>query len=1004
MYNETNPISLDLLLSNLPGMAYRCRIDADWTMEFVSAGAFDLTGYQASDLVGNQTRSYAGLIHLEDRDRIWQEVQRDLAHQRTIQVTYRIITASDEQKWVWEKAKVIHDENGTVTALEGFITDVTATKEAEEKIRESEERFRNVANVVTDAVWEWDMASDKVWYNSGLQTLLGLAALPSSPDSNFWSTRVHPEDQDRILRERDRAIQSGERLWHSEYRLRRADGSYAYVLDKIIITRNVQGRPIRMAGGIVDLSERKRQEAEDRRQLAAQSDIVELLRQIAVSDLELPTIIDLVAKRAQSLTGATGSAVELFDKNAMIYCATSGSTAEQIGMQLGLEDSLSGIAFERAEQIYCEDTETDPRVNQDACRKVNARSMIIAPLRAGAAIMGVLKVLSDRTHAFSTRDRSNLEVVVEALGTVIQRHTALDQLKNSEAQYRLLFNNNPHPMWVYDAASLHILAVNHAAIRKYGYSEQEFLGMSMHALYASGDPKAIESSLKNALRGYLPPALSRHRQKDDSIIDVELSGDAITFNHAPALLSLASDVTQRLRAERGLAQASERLHHLALYDPLTQLPNRLLFLDRLQHALAALAARAASASEHAWGALLYLDLDNFKAINDTFGREAGDVLIQQVAARLKACVDTGATVARLGADEFAVMLENLDLQATEAARLAEAAAERMLAAISAPYRIAGHEYFSTGCVGITLFDNPEDKPGDLLKQADLAMHRAKEAGRNALQFFDQAMQAAVMARSELEAQLRHALKAQQFHLHYQAQLDCKGRVTGAEALARWHHPQRGIVLPGDFIPLAEDTGMILQLGYALLQRACEQLAAWSQHSEAAPLSVAVNISARQFRHASFVQQVKDIVTRSGADPRKLRLELTESMLVENIEDTIEKMHSLREYGVRFSLDDFGTGYSSLLYLKRLPLESLKIDRSFVRDILTDPNDAAIVRTIISLGESLGLGILAEGVEQETQRDCLEQLGCGHYQGYLFSHPLPAKEFEAYLLQRQAGSA
>jgi EAL domain-containing protein (putative c-di-GMP-specific phosphodiesterase class I) len=331
--------------------------------------------------------------------------------------------------------------------------------------------------------------------------------------------------------------------------------------------------------------------------------------------------------------------------------------------------------------------------------------------------------------------------------------------------------------------------------------------------------------------------------------------------------------------------------------------------------------------------------------------------------------------------------------------LAESAAERILAAIGEPYRIAGHDYYSTACIGITLFGETQDKPGDLLKQADIAMHEAKDAGRNTLRFFDHAMQAAAFARSELEAQMRQGLREGQFHLYYQAQLDSLGQVIGAEALARWLHPQRGVVSPGEFIPLAEETGLIVQIGKSLLQRACEQLAKWSHCAEAASLAISVNISARQLRHPSFVQQVTQVLAQSGADPHKLHLEVTESMLVENIEDTIEKMNTLRALGVRFSLDDFGTGYSSLLYLKRMPLAYLKIDQSFVRDIVSDPNDAAIVHAIVTLGQSLNLGIIAEGVEQETQRARLEELGCVLYQGYLFNRPLPPGEFEAYLRNR-----
>lgn len=994
MHKEIPPISLDLLLSNLPGMAYRCRVDSDWTMEFASAGAAELTGYRADDLIGNRKCSYAHLIHPEDRQRIWEEIQQSLANQRAIQVTYRIITAAKEQKWVWEQAKPVLDEDGGLVALEGFITDVTAIKKAEEKILESEDRFRNAASVVTDAVWEWDIASDQIWWNEGMQTLLGLSSLPLKPDSKFWYGHVHPDDRNRIKQERIRSIQGGEGFWRSEYRLKRADGPYAHVVDKALITRDKNGAAIRMVGGTIDLSKMKKQEEETRRQLSAQREIVDLLRHIAASNLDLPTIIDLVAKRAQTLTGATGSAVALFDKDAIIYCAGSGCASEQIGLRLGIAHSLAGVAIWRGEQVYCEDAGADERVDREACHKINARSMVIAPLRAGNEIIGILKVLSDRTHAFSVQDRSNLHVVVELLGAIIQRHAALEQLKASEAQYRLLFNNNPQPMWVYDDATLRILAVNHAAIQKYGYSQEEFLGMRMDALFVEADDAlTIETSMRTTQRNNQPPVRSRHKKKDGNIIDVELSSDNITFDQSPALLVLASDVTERLRAERGLAQASEKLHHLAFYDPLTHLPNRLLLLDRLQHAL------SSNASDKTFGALLYLDLDNFKAINDTFGHEAGDMLVQQVAVRLSACLAIGTTVARLSADEFAVLLEKTGRHLAEMAKLAKSAAERILASISEPYHIAGHDYYSTGCIGITLFSNPQDKPGDLLKQADLAMHEAKEAGRNTLRFFDQEMQAAAFARSELEAQIRHALQEEQFHLYYQAQLDWHGRVTGAEALVRWRHPQRGVVLPGEFIPLAEDTGMILQLGHAILKRACKQLAEWSAHTESAQLDIAVNISARQFQHASFVDQVMDVLAQSGANPGKLRLELTESMLVENIDDTIEKMNRLREFGVRFSLDDFGTGYSSLLYLKRMPIEYLKIDQSFVRDILNDPNDAAIVRTIISLGKSLNLGIIAEGVELEAQREYLEHYGCSLYQGYLFSHPLPPDEFEAFLLSR-----
>ena len=463
----------------------------------------------------------------------------------------------------------------------------------------------------------------------------------------------------------------------------------------------------------------------------------------------------------------------------------------------------------------------------------------------------------------------------------------------------------------------------------------------------------------------------------------EIAAVAADFN--AMIAAQHRDMTARKLAE-------DEIRHLAFEDPLTHLPNRRLLLDRLQQAL------ASSARSNRLGALLLIDLDNFKTLNDTLGHDKGDLLLQQVGQRLAGCSREGDTVARLGGDEFVVLLEDLSETAEEAATQSEAAGEKILAALRLPYLLAGYENRSTPSIGVTLFSGHQNSIEDLLKQADLAMYQAKTAGRNMLRFFDPEMQAIVAERAALEVDLREAVRQQQFIVYYQPQVDGKGGLNGAEALVRWQHPRRGLVPPLEFIALAEETGLILPLGHWVLETACRQLALWAPQPAMAELSLAVNISARQLQQPDFVAQVQAVLASTGARPQRLKLELTESLLVHDVEGVVAKMSALKEHGVGFSLDDFGTGYSSLSALKRLPLEQLKIDQSFVRDILVDANDAAIARMVIVLAESMGLAVLAEGVETAAQQDFLASQGCHAYQGYLFSRPLPIEEFEEFVIR------
>ena len=444
------------------------------------------------------------------------------------------------------------------------------------------------------------------------------------------------------------------------------------------------------------------------------------------------------------------------------------------------------------------------------------------------------------------------------------------------------------------------------------------------------------------------------------------------------------DISRRKEYEKNI-------QHLALYDHLTDLPNRKLLVDQVEQVL------ESNARTRRYGSLLFLDLDNFKSLNDTLGHDLGDQLLQQAAGRLTQCVRKKDLVARLGGDEFVVVLDSSSPNLKEAEVQAKIVAEKILTAFQHPFQLEGYEQYSTPSIGVVFFDGQLRSVETLLKRADLAMYEAKASGRNTIRFFDPKMEAKILARTTLEASLRNGLQRQEFQLYYQPQIGTDGKISGVEALLRWFHPQKGMVSPGEFIPIAEETGLIIPLGHWVLETACRQLLKWALNPIMSPLTIAVNVSARQFRHPKFLDEVTRLLDQTGVDARKLKLEITESVLLDNQEEMIAKMLMLKLRGVGFALDDFGTGYSSLFYLKRLPLDQLKIDQSFVRDALTDPNDAVIARTIVGLGQSLGLDVIAEGVETEEQREFLARHGCRAYQGFLFSGALPVERLEAFVL-------
>ncbi len=535
-------------------------------------------------------------------------------------------------------------------------------------------------------------------------------------------------------------------------------------------------------------------------------------------------------------------------------------------------------------------------------------------------------------------------------------------------------------------ASLNILRVNKAFTEIFGYTSEEAVGRTAKLLRSGSQDSAFYEEIWqkiNTTGSWKGEILNRH--KNGQLLSNLLSISAVKGKDGIITHYVGShvDITER-------KAAADKILHIAFHDLLTQLPNRQLFNDRLKQAI------ASSARTSQIGALLLIDLDNFKTLNDTLGHDVGDLLLQQVAERLTLNVRDGDTVARLGGDEFVVLLEDLSDNVLDAASAAEALGEQILNALNQPYRLGPHQYHSTSSIGVTMFEGSHLVIADLLKQADISMYQAKKAGRNTLRFFDPKMQEAFNVRAALEIELRKALENKQFQLYYQVQVDQFGQPFGAEALIRWLHPERGMISPLEFIPLAEETGLILPIGQWVLDTACAQLELWKKSESTKNLTLSVNVSAKQFGQAEFVRQVQATLNRYTVESKHLKLELTESILLENVDSIIISMIALETIGVQFSLDDFGTGYSSLQYLKMLPLNQLKIDQSFVRDIVIDNNDRSIVRTIIAMANSLGFEVIAEGVETEAQKELLINKGCQHFQGYLFGKPMPIEQFDHLL--------
>jgi diguanylate cyclase (GGDEF)-like protein/PAS domain S-box-containing protein len=775
------------------------------------------------------------------------------------------------------------------------------------------------------------------------------------------------------------------------------DGRRIPVNLSVTALRDEDGQITGFVGLAYDLTERKQAELalhRLNRELRAISDCNQILVRAENEQSLLDDICRIVCDKAGYRMAWVGY-IDATGQETMRVAASAGEELGYLDVALairdvtGKTDSPTEIAARTGNVTGFTDVASDPTAApwRAAALQRGYRSSISLPLKDKSRVFGVLTIYASEPDAFTSEERRLLGELADdlAFGIVTLRTRAEHSRAEEQIQIAATAFEAQEGIIITDAEQV-ILRVNRAFTDITGYKSDEVIGATPRLLSSGHHDAAFYRAMWNRIHadGSWQGEIW-NRRKDGDLYPEWLNITAVKNAQGDVTHYVGTmiDITERKEAER-------KIEHLAFYDLLTGLPNRRLFVDRLQQAM------AGSARSRRMGALLFIDLDNFKIVNDTCGHDVGDRLLIEVARRLDTCVRDGDTISRLGGDEFVAMLEDLSEHPSEAAAQARIVAAKVLESLNLPYAIAGRVHHSTPSIGATLFVGNQDSVDELLKQADIAMYQAKSAGRNTLRFFDPEMQAAVAARASLEADLRQGIEGREFVLHYQPQVDALRRIIGAETLLRWQHPGRGMISPAQFIPLAEETGLILPIGQWVLEEACACLAGWSQDDAKRDLTLAVNVSARQFRQPDFVARVRQALDSARAPAGQLKLELTESLVLDNVEDTIEKMRALKTLGVGFSMDDFGTGYSSLSYLTRLPLDQLKIDQSFVRKLPDSATDAVVVQSIITLAESLGIAVIAEGVETETQRQFLQQHGCPVYQGYLFSKPVALADFEALL--------
>ncbi len=840
---------------------------------------------------------------------------------------YKIITRDHRELSVIQATRLIEFQ-GKESIL-GIITDITERKRANDALRESENKFRQAFENAALGICIFGLDGQFNKVNHSLCQLLGYSEAEML--SMSFSDVTHPDDI-QLSRNKRRQLLSGEteNAWY-EKRYVHKQGQTVWVMLSTTLLYDERGEPIYFVTQAQDITERKQTE--------------EALRS---SERELSAILNAM-QDAYYRADNRGHVVR-----------TSPSI-----------EKILGYTPKEIKNTKLADLYVEPEGRE---------KFLTALEEAGGKLQNYETQLRHKDGSVVWVS-TNAQYLKDEQGTIIGiEGTTRDvsQIKSAEdlsSRFGRILDNSSNEIYIFDVENMYFTLVNKGALQNLGYTMQEMERLTPADLKPDYTKESFKELIQPLLKGEQEEIIfqTRHIRKNGTIYPVEVRLQLSRYETPPVFVTIIQDITKRIQAE-------ERLQFLAHHDALTSLPNRVLFADRLNQSIA-----RARRHKHA-AAVLFLDLDRFKLINDTLGHDFGDRALQSLAERLASCVRDGDTVARLGGDEFAVVLEDI-----ETADDVAPTARKILDALAQSFMLDDREFFITTSIGISLFPIDGEDTQTLLKHADIAMYRSKDLGRNTYQFYSSDMSVRTFERLSLETSLRHALEREEFLLHYQPQFDLQtGKIVGVEALLRWQHPDLGLIMPADFIPLLEDTGLIAPVGEWVLRTACSEVQAWNQ-TELKPVRVAVNISSRQFNEPDFTQIITNILRETGLKPSLLELEITETVLMQNVVATVKTLEDLSEMGVRFSIDDFGTGYSSLSYLKRFPIDTLKIDQTFIHDMIENPEDAILVEAIIALGRALHLNVVAEGAETEAHIKFLKRCGCDCIQGYVFCPPLPLQQ-------------
>jgi diguanylate cyclase (GGDEF)-like protein/PAS domain S-box-containing protein len=930
------------VLSNARAYVYRCRNEPGYPNEFASDYALDLTGYAPEDLLVDGSIRFGELIVEEDRKWVWEEVQSALSRREHYELRYAIRRRDGEIRQVEEFGQGVYDEKGKVVALEGLVYDVTEFKRTQERLREAEQRYRTLVEHIPAVTYidRADGSFESVYTSPHIEEMLGYTP-EEWRTNNLWEKRLHPDDRERVLAADDRLEIEG-KPFSEEYRLIHRDGRVVWVREDAVVVRDEAGEPLYWQGFLFDITERK--EAEER---------------VRTSEAELRALFEAMTDVILAID-REGRYLKIAPTNpALLYKPRAellGKTLHEVFPKEKADEFLGTIrrALEAQRRVTFE---YDLHIDE---RRVWFEATI-SPMLEDSVIV-VARDVTERKEAEEALRRS------EASLAEAQR---IAHLGNWEWN---LFTGEVY--W------------SEEVFRIYGFNPAEFTPTFERLM------EVVHPDDRQLLREKIDSALYGGEAYDFEHRVVRLDGrERIVHGRAEVIrdeegkplrmVGTIHDVTERKALE-------ERLEYQALHDTLTGLPNRALFMDRLEHALVRARRRKGKL------AVLFMDLDNFKVINDSLGHVAGDKLLVAVADRLRACLRPEDTAARLGGDEFTILLEDLK-EVGEATRVAERIAEALRTAFS----LDGREMFVTSSVGIALWDDTREHPADLLRNADLAMYRAKHAGKARYEVFEERMNARALERLEMENALRRALDRREFVVHYQpvVALDA-GEVVGFEALVRWWRPDHSLMTFDEFVLLAEDAGLIVPIRQWALREVCRQAREWQQQYPGdPPPTMFANLSARQLQDPNLTRIISQIAEDTGFDPRRLELEITESIAMGDAKATAAALEELKALGVRVAIDDFGTGYSSLSYLGRFPVDSLKIARSFVNRLGEDSGITVLVSGMINLAHALGLKVVAEGVETAEQLRQLKGLGCDLVQGNYLSRALPGEAAGAMLKTR-----